>query len=373
MTDLTLHIILLFAGSLVLGLYLIPKIRGVVRYKRLMDNPNGRSSHKSPTPSLGGIAIFLTLILSFYFTHKFDDDNLIFAILPGLTLMFIGGLKDDLVILGPFAKIILQVGSALFLAWHLQWKLNSFHGFIGIESISPWLSIVIIVLIIVSVINIINLIDGIDGLAATMGVIMFTVLGVVFYVINIMFLMLTCVVLVGSIIAFLFYNLSKKQEKKIFMGDTGAFVIGFMLGVMVVSFLSLSNDTLANLPFHTENLPYVAAAILGIPLYDSIRVFLLRVCKKQNPFKADRNHIHHVIIDRFGISHRRTSFVLGVINFLIIILFTYLAMRKSQWYMFAVFLGMVIIFTMVLYLFSRRRTINNKRKNKSNPLFKHSK
>ncbi|MEA3447010.1 MAG: MraY family glycosyltransferase [Bacteroidota bacterium] len=355
MNDLIVYSVLLFVGALVFNMFLIPKIRGAVSYKGLMDKPNGRSSHSEPTPNLAGIAIYLTLMISFYFTHEFDDNKLIFAILPGLSLLFFGGLKDDLVVLGPFAKILLQVGAALFLAWHLQWKLNSLHGFMGIESISPWLSILLIVLIIVSVINSINLIDGIDGLAATMGIIMFTVFGSLFYLVESVFLMLTCVVMVGSLIAFLYYNLSKHQDKKIFMGDTGAFVIGFMLSVMAVNALALDIDTLKKLPFRSVNLPFIVAAILSVPLYDSIRVFILRVVKKKNPFIADRNHIHHLVIDTFKISHRRASFFLGIANFLIILLFTYLAMRENQWYILGIFLMLILVFTFFFYFLSRYR------------------
>ncbi len=365
MPDIALQTALIFAGSLALGLYLIPKIRGVVRYKHLMDNPNGRSSHQQPTPSLGGIAIFLTIIISFYFTHEYDEKKLIFAILPGLTLLFVGGLKDDLVVLGPLAKVVLQVGAALFLAFHLQWKLNSLHGFMGIENISPWFSGILIVLIIVVIINIINLIDGIDGLATTMGIIMFTVFGILFYIVDAMFLMLTCVVMVGSLIAFLYYNISKNPKLKIFMGDTGAFVIGFMLSVMTVSLLSLDAETLNKLPWQLENLPFVIAAILCIPLYDAVRVFTLRIIQKRNPFCADKNHIHHVLIDKFGISHRRTSFFLGLISFLIIMLFIFLAMQQSQWYLLIIFIVLMLAFTFFLYYLSSQKRCNNKKSKNS--------
>ncbi|MFO7789324.1 MAG: MraY family glycosyltransferase [Bacteroidales bacterium] len=361
MNNLILHILLLFIGSLGFCYIIIPQIRGVVRYKRLMDAPNGRSSHIIPTPSLGGIAIYLAIIISFYFSHTFDDNNLIFGITPGLSLLFIGGLKDDLVVLGPYAKLVLQIAAALFLIFHLQFRVNSLHGFMGIESLSPWFSAVIVILIITSVINSMNLIDGIDGLAATLGIIMFAVFGVLFYVAEEMFLMLTCVVMVGSLIAFLRYNLSVNH--KIFMGDTGTFVIGFMLGIMAVSFLALDIETLKKLPFRHENLPFVLAAVLCIPLYDSIRIFIVRVVNKQNPFYADRNHIHHLLIDTFRISHRRASFFIGVTGFLLMILFAFLAMRANQWYLLGLFIFVILTSTFFFYFLSRRRKIYKKRKN----------
>jgi UDP-GlcNAc:undecaprenyl-phosphate/decaprenyl-phosphate GlcNAc-1-phosphate transferase len=360
---LLMHIILLFAGAFLFNYYMIPKIRSVLRYKLIMEKPNGRSSHKMPTPSLGGIAIYLAIMISFYFTHKFDYNNLTFAIIPGLSVLFVGGLKDDLVVLGPFAKLFIQVIAAVFLAWHLQFRLYDLHGFMGIENIPPWLSILISVLIITSVINCINLIDGIDGLAATLSIIMFSVFGALFYMAGIVFLMLNCIIMVGSLLAFLRFNLSK--TKKIFMGDTGAFVVGFMLGVMAVSFLALDNPTLEKLPFLPENLAYVVAAVLCIPLYDSIRVFFVRIIKKHNPFSGDRNHIHHIIIDTFAISHRRASFFIGIFTFLIIIIFVFLAMRESQWYLFSIFILLIFVFTLFFYLLSKRRKRYNRENNKN--------
>jgi len=345
----------LLIGAFAVTYYLMPKIRGIVLFKQLMDNPNERSSHTQATPNLGGIAFFIVLMLSFYFTQPFDETGAVMSMIPGLTILFIVGLKDDLVVLAPLSKLISQIAAALFLVFHYQYNIETLHGFMGIEGISIYVTVPAAVLIMVSIINAVNLIDGIDGLAATVGIIMFTVFAGLFYFAENLFLVLTCLVMIGSLFAFLRFNLSK--TRKIFMGDTGSMIIGFMLGLMTVRLLALDVEKLAQLPFHYENLPFVVAAILIIPLFDTARVFTLRILKKKSPFAPDRTHIHHLIIDYYQISHRRASFYIGVANFLVVMLFAFLAMRTSQWVMLAIFLHVILGGIVFFFVLNRPRVL----------------
>jgi UDP-GlcNAc:undecaprenyl-phosphate/decaprenyl-phosphate GlcNAc-1-phosphate transferase len=338
---------LLFIACLVISYVLVEKVRDVVIYKEILDSPNERSSHEASTPNLGGIAFYIVLMLSFYFTQPYDETGTVMSIIPGLTILFIVGLKDDLVVLAPLTKLIAQIAAAVFLVFHYKLNIESLHGFMGIENMPAYVAAPIGVLIIVSIINAINLIDGIDGLATTVGIIMFTVFGSLFYLAEKPFLFLTCIVMIGTLLAFLRFNLS--PTKKIFMGDTGSMIIGFMLGLMAVRLLALEVTQLEKLPFHYENLPFVVAAILIIPLFDTVRVFTLRLLKKKSPFSPDRSHIHHVIIDRFSISHRRASFYIGVANFVFVMLFAFLAMRTTQWQLLFIFLH--VIFGAVVFFF----------------------
>lgn len=347
MSPLDLHISALAIGALILGFYLIPKVASIVRYKKLMDSPNSRSSHDLEIPNLGGIAFYIILILSFYFSQPFDQSNAIMSIIPGLTILFFVGLKDDLVVLSPLSKLGAQILAASFLVFHYRYSIETLHGFMGIENMNQYIAGPLGVLIIVAIINAINLIDGIDGLASTVGIIMFAIFGSLFYVAGQNFMLLICATMVGVLIAFLRFNLSK--EKKIFMGDTGSMILGFLIGAMTVRLLALDGEILASLPFQHENLPYVVAAILIIPLFDTARVFTIRIMRKKSPFSPDRNHIHHLIIDYFQVSHRRASFFIGVANFLFVILFAFLAMRTSQWELLIMFVG--VIFTAIIFFF----------------------
>jgi UDP-N-acetylmuramyl pentapeptide phosphotransferase/UDP-N-acetylglucosamine-1-phosphate transferase len=355
MTPLIINIVALFLGALICSLYIFPKISGVLHFKRLMDDPNERSSHTESTPNLGGIAFYIVLMLSFYFTQPFDKTGAVMSIIPGLTILFIIGLKDDLVVLSPLSKLMAQIAAALFLVFHYQTNIETLHGFMGIESMPNYVAGAIGILVVVAVINAINLIDGIDGLAATVGIVMCSVFGVLFYLAEQYFLMLTCVVMVGTLLAFLRFNLSKKN--KIFMGDTGSMIIGFIIGLMAVRLMALDIDTLSMLPFNHENLPYVVAATLIIPLFDTGRVFFIRIMNRKSPFSADRNHIHHLIIDYFKVSHRRASFYIGVANFLFVSLFAFLAMRTTQWELLVIFLGVIFLAIVFFFILNKPRIL----------------
>ncbi|WP_165851342.1 MraY family glycosyltransferase [Brumimicrobium aurantiacum] len=331
--------------------------------KKIAAQPDHRSSHDVPTPNLGGIAFYVVLMISFYLIASakffgidnanpvYEASNLIVALIPGLTILFIVGLKDDIIALAPISKLLAQIISAALFVFHYSKSINNLYGFMGIEDINPILAGAIAVFILVAVINALNLIDGIDGLAATVSIIMFSTFGFAFFTISHTFLFSICLVMVGVLLAYLRYNLSSTQ--KIFMGDTGSMVLGFMLGVMAISFLSLDPTDLAKMPIRAENLPIVTGAILIIPFFDTVRVFIVRISKKKNPFKPDRSHIHHIIIDKFSISHRRASFVLGVSNFLVIILISLLAVSSNNWILLTLFICLLLLFTLFFFLINK--------------------
>ncbi|RFC55315.1 undecaprenyl/decaprenyl-phosphate alpha-N-acetylglucosaminyl 1-phosphate transferase [Brumimicrobium aurantiacum] len=354
---------ILFVFSYLTCDYLIPKIRTLMISKKIAAQPDHRSSHDVPTPNLGGIAFYVVLMISFYLIASakffgidnanpvYEASNLIVALIPGLTILFIVGLKDDIIALAPISKLLAQIISAALFVFHYSKSINNLYGFMGIEDINPILAGAIAVFILVAVINALNLIDGIDGLAATVSIIMFSTFGFAFFTISHTFLFSICLVMVGVLLAYLRYNLSSTQ--KIFMGDTGSMVLGFMLGVMAISFLSLDPTDLAKMPIRAENLPIVTGAILIIPFFDTVRVFIVRISKKKNPFKPDRSHIHHIIIDKFSISHRRASFVLGVSNFLVIILISLLAVSSNNWILLTLFICLLLLFTLFFFLINK--------------------
>jgi len=352
---------ILFFSATLAALYLVPRIRGVLNYKKFRESPNKRSSHTENTPNLGGIAFFTIMMVAFYFIHPYDEYNEIMSLIPGLTILFIAGMKDDLVVLSPGAKLFSQLMAAAFLVYHYKFSIESMHGFMGIEGMPAWLGAIFGILIIIAVINALNLIDGIDGLASTVGIIMFAGFSVMFYLAGKDMLMLTSITMIGIIAGFLPYNLSKK--KKIFMGDTGSMIVGFMLGSMAVRMLAFDYAILEKLPFHHENLPLVVLALLALPLFDTARVFCIRVLNHKSPFKPDRNHIHHIVIDCFRISHRRASFFIGLTNFIIILGFSLLAMRASQLTLILSF-AMLILTALVFFFVLKKRIVLQERNHK---------
>ena len=314
-----------------------------------MDNPNIRSSHAKKTPTLGGVSFFYTLIFALFFLRILDDCNseAIFFI-PGLTILFIVGLKDDLVVLSPLTKLIAQLVAVLFILSNESFQITSLNGFLGVYDIPVYLYYVIGAFMMLTIINAYNLIDGIDGLASIVGIVILVIYTTIFYLTKEYFYVLISLALNGSLIAFLSYNLS--SQKKIFMGDTGSLIIGFMISILTLKFLALSPKSYNELPFLLENVPLIAISILIVPLFDTARVFTIRLANKKSPFSPDRNHTHHILIDSFNLSHKQASFVIGGFNLLFVVLMVILGSTSYNFY-----LVLFLVFTVVTlaYLFYR--------------------
>ncbi|WP_282079799.1 MraY family glycosyltransferase [Aquimarina algiphila] len=342
--------ILIFIGSFLLTYLTIPKIIGVVSYKRLMDAPNNRSSHKVQTPSLGGVAFYYTLIIGLFFISSWDTNSEIIHIIPGLTILFIIGLKDDLVVLSPGSKLIAQFLAVSFVVVSDSFTIHSLNGFFNIEEIPYYIYFLIAVFIMVTIINSYNLIDGIDGLASIVGIVILIIYTTIFYLTKEYFYALITISLNACLLAFFGYNVS--ANKKIFMGDTGSLIIGFIISIMTLKFLALKPSSSAELPFFLENIPLIAISILIVPLFDTARVFTIRIANKKSPFSPDRNHTHHVLIDYWGLSHKQASYLIGGFNLIFVVLFIILGSTTKNLLLFIVLLVSVIILSFIFFRFN---------------------
>ncbi|WP_062055022.1 MraY family glycosyltransferase [Aquimarina longa] len=341
--------IIFFFGAYALTYFTIPKIIGLVEYKNLMDKPNKRSSHIRVTPTLGGISFFYTLIIALFFLKEWSSYDEAIYFVPSLTILFIIGLKDDLVVLSPYTKLIAQVFAICFILSNKSFMIISLNGFFGVNEIPSYVYYLIGGFMMLTIINAYNLIDGIDGLAAIVGLVVLMIYTTIFYITNEYFYVLLCLTLNGCLIAFLSFNLS--SSKKIFMGDTGSLIVGFIIGVLTLKFLALSPESYDSLPFLLENVPLIAISILIVPLFDTARVFTIRLANKKSPFSADRNHTHHILIDYFKISHRHASFIIGGFNLIFVVLFIILGSSSYNFYLVMTLILAVIILGYFFYRF----------------------
>jgi len=340
--------ILLFVGSFILTYLTIPKIIGVVEHKRLMDDPNQRSSHKSRTPTLGGIAFFYCLIFSLFFIKDKAEHLEFIYLIPGLTILFIVGLKDDMVVLSPGSKLLAQVVAIAFILVNDSFGIESLNGFLNIYEIPYYLYLAIGGFLMLTIINSYNLIDGIDGLASIVGIVIMVIYTTIFYLSKEYFFALIAITMNACLMAFFGFNIS--SSKKIFMGDTGSLIVGFIISVLTLKFLALEPTAYGELPFLLENAPLIAISILIVPLFDTARVFAIRLANKRGPFSPDRNHVHHVLIDFWGLSHKQASFIIGCFNIIFVVLFIILGSKAKN-------TGMVIMLVSVViflgYIFFR--------------------
>jgi UDP-N-acetylmuramyl pentapeptide phosphotransferase/UDP-N-acetylglucosamine-1-phosphate transferase len=355
----SVHIILLLVCAFVLTYTLVPRIIGVALYKRLMDKPNERSSHERLTPNIGGVAFYICLMISFYFLDHVDRYNSLPSFLPGLTILFIIGLKDDLTVLSARTKFISQILACLFVLFHYKFEIYSLNGFMGINNLNSYVAGILALFLMLSVINAYNLIDGIDGLASIIGLIILILFGTIFFLAKAYLLMGLCLVLIGSLSAFLRYNFSNKR--KIFMGDTGTLVVGFVIAAMTIRLLSLPVDRLDLMQLIPANLPVVTASILIVPLFDMTRVFIIRIIQGKGPFSPDRNHIHHLLIDKLALSHVKASLSLGAFNLMFASVFIYLSIFTHPHWLLTIFLSALLVLTLVLAYIKNGKILTKKK------------
>ena len=308
-----------FITAFIISFFAIPSIIKIAIEKNLCDEPGERRSHTQATPSLGGIGIFAGLIFSITFWIPFDTcDNpeykYIKYILCAYIIIFLIGAKDDIIPLSPSKKFVGQLLAVIILVYHAKIQLSSLYGILGFHDIPEWLSIVLSVFIFIVIINAFNLIDGINGLAATIGIITCAAFGYWFYIYGRLDLAVLSSATIGALMAFLYYNIT---PAKIFMGDTGSLLIGLTASILAISFIE--NNKNWHEHWHIVSVPAVAVGVLIVPLFDTLRVFILRAMRKKSPFNADRPHVHHLLLD-LGFTHIQSTVILGLTNICFIIL-----------------------------------------------------
>ena len=306
---------ILISGTLafLITFFAIPIIIQVSREKKLFDEPDERKVHKMVIPTLGGLGIFAGFILALLLGAPLNSGELQYFIAAAIVIFFLG-IKDDILILSAGKKFIGQLVAAGIIIKFGGVQITNMHGFLGITEIPHLVSIVFTLFTIIVIVNSFNLIDGVDGLAGCLGLLTALVFGSYFVYTGYTMYAVMAFSLAGSLIGFLIYNFS---PAKIFMGDTGSLLIGLVNSIMVVKFINIAGSENSALPL--EAAPALGMAILIIPLFDTLRVFSLRLLDKRSPFSPDRTHVHHFLLD-IGFSHKQVTLLCVSTNIALIVL-----------------------------------------------------
>lgn len=343
--------VFVFLLSFSVAYFALPSVIYVVKQKNLMDNPNERSSHKEKTPTLGGISFFVSIFFTLMVFRPFDIDQVGINILSGVGVLFFVGLKDDLVGVKPSTKIIGQIIATLMLFFSTDLKITTLDGFLNITDIPYWTSVFISCAIVMAIVNSYNLIDGINGSASMVGMVIFSAFAYVFYDAEMYYYFLLSILCIGFLLAFLRYNLSNKN--RVFMGDTGSMIVGFVLAVLAIKFFALDTTSLESAIINPTNKVWVLLSIIFIPFFDTTRVFTTRIIRHGKPFKADRSHIHHVFIDYLKLSHAKASILLASINLSVFIVILCLNTYLSSLWLGVLLTSIFIILSALLFYVNR--------------------
>jgi len=327
-----------FIVSLVLALGLTPLVKKFAIKVGAVDVPNARKVHTTIMPRLGGLAIFLSFVLTFFLVLPFLPDsisvrevNFIKAFLVGGTMTILLGAFDDRFDLPAKLKFLVQIATACVVVFGFDIRIEfaniPFHTYASVES---WIAIPFTILWIVGVTNAINLIDGLDGLAAGVSAIAIGTITVMAFLMGNFIVALLCLLLLGSIIGFLYFNF---HPAKIFMGDSGALFLGFSLALLSL----LGFKQVAIVSFLT---PLI---LIGVPLSDTLFAIVRRWMQKKPIFSPDKGHLHHCLRE-IGFSHRQTVLIIyGIAAFfgVLAVIQSSAAMYNANWVTFVVICVMV--------------------------------
>ena len=274
---------------------IVPAIINFSRAKKLFDKPTARKQHRMRISSLGGVAIFAGMLLPFLIFNSTRSHFPVSALLVALIVLFYVGVKDDLYPLSPVKKFLGQSLSAAAIVFLGDLRIESLYGFLGIDELPYVLSVGLTIFFFVALINAFNFIDGIDGLCSSLTLVISLAYAWCFSKMDQEVFVMLSVALAGAHLAFLRFNLF---NAKIFMGDNGSMIVGFMLSVLTISFIQINGRASYDVLMPHVDAVTFCMALLFVPFFDMVRVVLYRVfIMRVSPTHADRNHIHHKLLD----------------------------------------------------------------------------
>ncbi len=310
--------------SFIIGLCFMPLVIDIAKKRNFVVKPNKRTSHEGVIPNIGGINIFISFLSTvFLFTYGIISE-LQFTIV-GLFIILIIGFVDDLIAIKPTWKLLGELASAFFLIVVSDVRLSHLHGFLGINELSIGWSYLLSFFVFVVIINALNLIDGVDGLASGLGILYCLFFAVYFSLTANINMAISAYAMSGSLFVFFLYNVFGGR-RKIFMGDSGSLLLGYMITLYVFDFCELNAYKCIPGIFQMSAAPAVTICVLSVPLFDTMRVMLTRIKKGVSPFHPDKNHIHHLLL-KTGLKHRQVTFVLLGVS----ICFIALGIIGRQW------------------------------------------
>ncbi len=329
----------------------IPSVIHICNKYKLYDVSDlHRKTHQYSISRLGGISIFCSFIVTILvFAGIFNLGQPNFLIISCI-ILFAVGLKDDIYGVNFRTKFVMQALVAVILVVFGNFKLDSFYGVFNIWEINPVFSTLLSVSLIVFINNSFNLIDGVDGLAGTIGAIVTLSFGLFFALINQYAFAFIAFAMFGALLGFLKYNLF---PAKIFMGDTGALIIGLVCAILAIKFIGFTKANLG-ISYFLNSGPAIAVAVLIVPIFDSLRVFTIRILHKKSPFKGDDNHIHHRL-NQIGLNHSQIVLLLAVFNIAMILLVALFHELGNYVLIFMQFLICMVFNAMLTYVKGKKK------------------
>jgi UDP-N-acetylmuramyl pentapeptide phosphotransferase/UDP-N-acetylglucosamine-1-phosphate transferase len=333
-------VIIYIATAFTITFLFLPVLIKLLSDWKVFDSPGKHKIHSHSAPSMGGVCILMGAVFAQLIGLHLADWVAFRFLYITIAMMFITGLRDDILTLTPRQKLIGQLLPIVIMVVFGETTLWSFYGtvFEGIvfPDIVAW-AITIFTVVILT--NGYNLIDGLDGLAGTVGTISLICFGVWFHRAGDFPTALISLSFAGALMAFLYFNW---EPSRIFMGDTGALVLGLLLSYLTIRFINANYLLPAESPIRFSSSVGTAVMVMIIPVFDTLRVIILRLRKLQSPFRADKNHLHHQFL-KLGFSHAKTVMIIAGLHLFFVILALVLKNSPDTVILPAVIAGCLII------------------------------
>ena len=289
---------------------LLPVVIKISKSIDLLDTPDRRKVHSVSVPSLGGVGIFIGFVMSIGIALPLADLAEMKLFLAGIIITFLLGVRDDMASLQAKQKVSVQLLCAFLVVYFSGIELHGLYGIFGIDSLPYGLSSILSVFVIMALTNSYNLIDGIDGLAGSVAFVILSFFGWIFFQLGEMALATLCLSFSGALLAFIFFNWF---PAKIFMGDTGSMMLGFVISVLAIQIMNKTSGVHILGGIKIEAPVGLAVGALILPIYDTFRVFIIRLVSGKSPLAPDRNHIHHALL-KLGLNHAKATSLLLLVN-----------------------------------------------------------
>lgn len=301
--------------SLTVTTVVYPFVLRYARHHKIVDNPDARKLHRLPVPVMGGVAVYAGILAGCLAMALLVSGASFNWSIMAITIMLLLGVWDDIKNLSAILRLFVQfgiVGAYMGFSGHY---IDNFFGLFGIHEISIWVGIPLSLVAGVGTINAINMIDGVDGYSSGYGVMACVSFAVVFIAVNQSVWSCLAVIVASALIPFFFHNVFGVKSK-MFIGDGGTMMLGFLMTIFGLG--TLSSHYGLQLEAHGIGVIAMTLAILCIPIFDTLRVMTARMVRGRSPFKPDKSHLHHLFID-MGFSHLGSAVTILTMNFVVML------------------------------------------------------
>ena len=273
----------------------------------IVDNPDARKLQRVPVPVLGGVTVFIGILMVTILGLFFLDTKMLTISVIAMTVMLIIGTIDDVKNLSPAVRFIFEIGIVLYVIYLGDIKLGDFYGLWGFRIVPDYLCVPLTVFAAVGIMNAINLIDGVDGYSSGFGAMACTIFAIMFYALGNQTMMLIAIAAAGALIPFFMHNVFGRKSK-MFIGDGGTLLLGTIMALFVMTILTTNPSSYVLMLKGVGLIPFTLA-VLAVPVFDTLRVMTARIISGLPPFRPDKLHLHHLFIE-MGFSHVGTSVIL---------------------------------------------------------------